>query len=53
MSKENRALLESTLFNLTYDMEYIGCAAEMYEEIAAMTDSDLEWILNDILSKLD
>ena len=49
MSKENRALLESTLFNLSNDK---GSEKEMYSQLAIMSDADLENLINDILADL-
>lgn len=50
MSARNRSLLEATLFNLRYDMDCIGEAEEMYAELAAMSDAELERVLNEFLS---
>ena len=50
LSKSERAMLESTLFNLRYDMDCIGQAAEMRVELSAMTDSELETAINDYLA---
>ena len=53
MSTRVRSMLESTILNLTYDMDCIGCESEIYEELSRLSDSDLETVLNDILAKLD
>lgn len=50
LSKSERAMLESTLFNLRYDMDCIGQAAEMRAELSAMTDGELEAAINDYLA---
>lgn len=52
MSARNRELLEKTIYNLRFDMDCIGDEVEMYEELAAMSDADLENVLNDLLSDL-
>ena len=52
MSARNRELLEKTLYNLRYDMDCIGEEENMYAELAAMSDAELEKILNDLLSNL-
>ena len=41
-----RAMLESTLFNLRYDMDCIGLDDEMRAELSAMTDAELEGAIN-------
>lgn len=50
LSKTERAMLEATLFNLVYDMDCIGLDAEMWESLAAMSDSELETVINDYLA---
>lgn len=52
MSAANRKMLESTLFNLRYDMDCIGCELEMWAEISAMSDDDLEVVLSDLLAEM-
>ena len=52
MSATNRSLLEQTLFNLRYDMDCIGQDAEMWAEIAALSDDDLETVLSDLLAEM-
>ena len=52
MSKQNRILLEETIFNLRYDFDCIGEEEEMFSELAAMTDLELESVLNDILADM-
>ena len=51
-SGSERSLLEATLFNLRYDMDCIGQAAELHAELAAMTDADLENALNVFLTDM-
>ena len=50
LSKAERAMLESTLFNLRYDMDCIGQDAEMRAELSAMSDKELEAAINDYLA---
>ncbi len=46
LSATERAMLESTLYNLRYDMDCIGQEAEMWAELSAMTDAELEGAIN-------
>ena len=50
MSAQNRQMLRETIFNLSYDMDNIGHSYEFWAELNALTDSELEEVLNDILS---
>ena len=50
MSAQNRQMLRETIYNLRYDMDCIGHADEFWSELNALTDSELEEVLNDILS---
>ena len=50
LSKTERAMLESTLYNLRYDMDCIGQASEIWAELSAMTDSELEATINEYLA---
>jgi len=52
LTAAERAILESTLFNLRYDMDCIGQSAEMQAELSAMTDAELESVLNGFLADL-
>ena len=52
LSKSERAMLETTLCNLRYDMDCIGQAAEMQAELTAMTDAELEQTLNRFLADM-
>ena len=52
MSATNRALLEKTLFNLTYTPGSVGMEAEMMAEIAALTDDDLQLVISDLLDTM-
>lgn len=52
MSATNRALLEKTLFNLTYTPGSDGHEAEMMKEIAALTDDDLQLVISDLLGTM-
>ena len=53
MSARARKMIEDTILNLTYDMDCIGVEAEIFEELARLSDSDLEAVLNQILEELD
>lgn len=50
LSVTERAMLESTLFNLRYDMDCIGQDAEMWAELSAMTDAELERAINSFMA---
>lgn len=50
LSKTERAMLEATFFNLVYDMDCIGLDTEMWEDLAAMSDRELEAAINDYLA---
>ena len=52
LTTAERAILESTLFNLRYDMDCIGQDAEMREDLSSMTDAELEGTLNSFLADL-
>lgn len=47
-----RAMLIQTLINLTYDMDCIGAEEEISEQIAMLTDSDLEDLITEYLSTM-
>lgn len=50
LSATERAMLESTLFNLRYDMDCIGQDVEMWAELSAMTDAELEGAINNFMA---
>lgn len=50
LSSTERAMLESTLFNLRYDMDCIGQDAEMWAELSAMTDAEFERAINNFMA---
>ena len=52
LTPAERAMIETTLFNLRYDMDCFPAADEMRAELAAMTDADLEDVLNTFLEDL-
>lgn len=52
LTKAERAMLETTLFNLRYDMDCIGLAAEIKTELAAMSDTELETALNSFMADM-
>ena len=41
-----------TLFNLRYDMDCIGCDAEMREELNAMSITELENLISGFLEEM-
>lgn len=45
-------MLEQTLINLTYDMDCIGGAAEIAEQLSALTIADLEDLITDYLESM-
>lgn len=47
MSRQNRAMLEATLFNLRYDMDCIGEAEVLADEISRLSDEELETLINE------
>lgn len=50
LNKQERTMLERTLFNLRYDTDYAGQETEMISELSSMTDSDLEMAINAFVS---
>jgi hypothetical protein len=52
LSAGERAMLESTLFNLRYDMDCIGEDAAMRNELAAMSDTELERTINSFIARM-
>lgn len=48
MSAKNRILLEKILYDMRYDMDCIGEEADLFAEIAAMTDEQIEAALDDL-----
>ena len=50
LSATERAMLESTLYNLRHDMDCIGQEAEMWAELSAMTDAELEGAINNFMA---
>lgn len=52
LTATERAMLESTLFNLRYDTDCIGRAAEMRTELSAMSNAELETALNDFIADM-
>lgn len=51
MSAQERLVLESTLYNLRYDMDCIG--EDIWSEIAAISDLDLEKIINEYMEEYE
>lgn len=48
-----RAMIEQTLFNLAFDMEYIGHGEEMKEQIKNMTDEELIRVFNEFVEGIE
>ena len=46
MSAQHRAMIEETLFNLAYDMEFINHSEDMRAELHRMTDAELITVFN-------
>jgi hypothetical protein len=49
MSAQAREMIRQTIFNLRYDMDCIG--EDFWGELNALTDTELENILNDLLNE--
>ena len=48
-----RAMIEQTLFNLGFDMEYINHGDEMREQIRSMTDEELITVFNKFVEGME
>ena len=53
MSAQHRAMIEETLFNLAYDMEYINHSEDMRQELHAMTDAELIAVFNGFIEEME
>ena len=51
MSAQERTMLETTLYNLRYDMNCIG--KDLWSEIAAISDRDLEILINEYVEEYE
>lgn len=49
MSAANREMIKQTIYNLRYDMDCIG--EDFWGELNALTDTELENVLNDLLDE--
>ena len=49
---QQRTMLETTLYNLTYDMDCIGCESEIHDAISRLSDAELESVINDYLANM-
>lgn len=47
-----REMLMQTLYNLRYDMDCIGCEEELYEELGAMSITELENLISSFLDEM-
>ena len=50
---QHREMIEATLFNLAFDMEYIGHGDEMKEQIKNMTDEELIRVFNEFVEGME
>lgn len=53
MEIRNRAMIEETLFNLAYDMEFIGHSEDMRAELHRMTDAELITVFNRFVEDME
>ena len=50
---QHREMIEATLFNLAFDMEYIGHGDEVKEQIKSMTDEELIRVFNEFVEGME
>lgn len=50
LSRSDRRMLESTLYNLRHTFEHVGAGQDVREEISLMTDAELISALNDFIA---
>ena len=48
-----RAMIEATLFNLVYDMEYVGAEEEVMERFRCLSDEDLIIVFNEFVEDME
>lgn len=53
MGQRQRAMIEETLFNLAYDMEYIGHSDDMRAELHRMSDAELITVFNGFVEEME
>ena len=53
MEIRHRAMIEETLFNLAYDMEFLNHSEDMRQELAAMTDAELITVFNRFVEEME
>ena len=53
MEIRHRAMIEQTLFNLAYDMEYINHSEDMRQELHRMTDAELITVFNGFIEEME
>ena len=53
MGQRQRAMIEQTLFNLAYDMEFINHSEDMRQELHAMTDAELIAVFNGFIEEME
>lgn len=49
----HRKMLEQTLVNLVYDMDWIGLGPEIDDELSKISDDDLIAILNKVIENMN
>ena len=47
-----RGMIEATLFNLVYDMEYVGAEGEVMERFRCLSDEDLITVFNEYVEDM-
>lgn len=53
MEIRHRAMIEETLFNLAYDMEFINHSEDMRQELHRMTDAELIAVFNGFIEEME
>ena len=53
MEIRHRAMIEETLFNLAYDMEFINHSDDMRQELHRMTDAELITVFNRFVEDME
>ena len=53
MEIRHRAMIEETLFNLAYDMEFLNHSEDMRQELHRMTDAELITVFNRFVEDME
>lgn len=53
MEIRHRAMIEETIFNLGYDMEFINHSEDMRQELHRMTDAELITVFNRFVEDME